>query len=136
MNNDSLKGQCVVVEASYAGGEPVFTPTEEKLIRLGLCRAAQPGEVRNSATKLFESLRRRSVSAEDIIAASERTMTRSSQAVALQRARTRPMPFGQYKVLTARQPDKKTSSKGQVKQVGKPDEDFRVQIGLMLHVVG
>jgi uncharacterized protein (DUF3820 family) len=40
------------------------------------------------------SLRTRAVDAEDIIAASERTLERSSQAVALQRARTRTMPFG------------------------------------------
>ena len=93
MNYDgnNLKRGCVVVECSYAG--PLFTETEEKLFRLGLDRAAQPGEVHNSAVKLFESLRRRSVKAEDIIAASGAT-TRSGELTAFEKAKRRKMPFG------------------------------------------
>jgi hypothetical protein len=49
---DSLKGHCVIVEASYAGDQ-FFTDTEEKLLRLGLDQAATVGEIRNSASKFF-----------------------------------------------------------------------------------
>jgi hypothetical protein len=48
-----------------------LTATETKLLRLGLDSAARDGEIRNCAVKLFESLRRRRVSADELL--SERT---------------------------------------------------------------
>jgi len=74
----------------------VFTDTEQKLIWLALDEAAQPGEIRNSAVKLVESLRRRGLRAESLILGSqlkapERPLT------ALQQARRRVMPFGKHR---------------------------------------
>jgi len=74
----------------------VFTDTEQKSIRLALNEAAQPGEIRNSAVKLFESLRCRGMRPEALILgsqlkASERLPT------ALEQARRRVMPFGKHR---------------------------------------
>lgn len=44
-----------------------LTATETKLLRLGLDDFAHDGEVRNCAVKLFESLRRRKVRADDLL---------------------------------------------------------------------
>jgi uncharacterized protein (DUF3820 family) len=97
MNGDSLNGHCVVVEASYAG-EPQTTYIEKevKLWRLILDPAAEPGEVRNGAAALIASLRRRRVKPETILG-DEHAMARSNHAAAVQRAKTRVMPFGSNK---------------------------------------
>jgi hypothetical protein len=76
---------------------PVFTETEQKLIRLGLDPAAHPGEVDNCAVKLFGSLRRRGTRAEQIIA----SYAHATQAARdLSAARGRVMTFGKYKNQT------------------------------------
>jgi hypothetical protein len=45
----------------------VFTEKEQKLIRLAMDRAAQPGERQNGAAMLLESLRKRGITAERFI---------------------------------------------------------------------
>jgi hypothetical protein len=65
------------VTRSLLPDDPVFTETEEKLIRLGLNSAAHQGESDACAVKLFQSLRRRGVSAEQLVA----SMTQSTWAV-------------------------------------------------------
>jgi uncharacterized protein (DUF3820 family) len=76
---------------------PVFTETEEKLIRLGLNEAAHQGESDACAVKLFQSLRRRGVSAEQVIA----HMTESTWAMRdLMAARGRVVDFGKYRGKT------------------------------------
>jgi len=70
----------------------MFTAVEQKLLRLALDEAAQPGEVCNSAVKFVESLRRRGVKAE--------ALTRPLQLpfpTKLDRARVLKMPFGQHR---------------------------------------
>jgi hypothetical protein len=72
----------------------MFTAVEEKLLRLALDEAAQPGEVCNSAVKFVESLRRRGVKAE--------AFTRPLQPpelfpTKLDRARVLKMPFGRHR---------------------------------------
>jgi hypothetical protein len=77
--------------------EVVFTVVEEKLIRLGLDPAAHQGESDNCATKLFQSLRRRGVSAEKVIA----SFTQSTWAARdLLAARGYVMNYGMYKGKT------------------------------------
>ena len=76
------------------GDGPVFTPTEQKLIRLGLDPAAHPGEVDACAVKLFGSLRRRGTRAEQII---QSFATATQAARDLSAARGRVMTFGKYR---------------------------------------
>jgi hypothetical protein len=73
--NDAIRA---LIAEMRARGVPVlgpwaslYSPVEEKLIRLALDCAAQPGEVENSAVKLIESLRRRGIRPEAIICGSE-----------------------------------------------------------------
>jgi uncharacterized protein (DUF3820 family) len=74
----------------------VFTELEEKLIRLGLNESAEPGEVRNSAVKLLESLRRRGMRPEALILGSQlQAPLRSDTTLVM--ARRRVMPFGRHK---------------------------------------
>jgi hypothetical protein len=53
----------------------VFTEKEEKLIRLAMDRAAQPGERHNGAVMLLESLRKRGITAQQFITLSGPTAT-------------------------------------------------------------
>jgi uncharacterized protein (DUF3820 family) len=74
----------------------VFTELEEKLIWLGLDKSAEPGEVRNSAVKLLESLRRRGMRPEALILGSQlQPPLRSDTTLAM--ARRRVMPFGKHR---------------------------------------
>jgi hypothetical protein len=73
---------------------PVFTETEQKLIRLALDPAAQPGEVDVCATKLFGSLRRRGTRAEQII---QSFATATWAAREMSSARGYVMSFGRYR---------------------------------------
>jgi uncharacterized protein (DUF3820 family) len=80
------------------GSKPVFTDTtftqtEQKLIRLGLDAAAQPGEIDVSAIKLFASLRRRGTTADEVIAANAQALWRRRQ---LDAARSYILRFGKY----------------------------------------
>jgi hypothetical protein len=76
---------------AYVGG--VFSPTEEKLLRLALDPAARGGEIATSAAKLIASLRRRGVSAEKIILGSEL----AEETDALEKAAAVRLTFGKYK---------------------------------------
>jgi uncharacterized protein (DUF3820 family) len=75
--------------AAYVGA---FNPTEEKLLRLALDPGACGGEIRTSAVKLIQSLRRRGVKAEQVIRGSE-----LAQKTPLQRAEAMRLNFGKYK---------------------------------------
>jgi hypothetical protein len=72
----------------------IFTDTEQKLRRLGLDPAAYPGEVANSAVKLFESLRRRDVTAEQTLRSYARATWTARQLCA---ARGFVVTFGRHK---------------------------------------
>jgi hypothetical protein len=74
----------------------LFSEREEKLIRLGLDPAASAGEVANSATALFQSLRKRAVRPEALIEGAELRVPSWSDA-ALERAARVKMPFGKHK---------------------------------------
>jgi uncharacterized protein (DUF3820 family) len=74
----------------------VFTDTEEKLIRLALDEAAQPGEIRNSAVKLLESLRRHGMRPEALILGTQ-LQAQSLPETTLITAGRRVMPFGKHK---------------------------------------
>ena len=74
----------------------MFTDVEEKLISLALDGGAQPGEIRNSAVKLLESLRRRGVRPGALILGSE-LQAPSLPDTALAIARRRVMPFGRHR---------------------------------------
>jgi uncharacterized protein (DUF3820 family) len=75
----------------------VFTPVEEKLIRLGLDPAAHPGEVDVCASKLFGSLRRRGTTADQVIASFGQATQAARQ---LSAARGYVVNFGKYKGRT------------------------------------
>jgi hypothetical protein len=78
-------------------GDSVFTATEEKLVRLGLDPAAHQGESDACAVKLFQSLRRRGVNAERIIA----SFTQSTWAAReLSAARGYMVDFGKFRGKT------------------------------------
>ena len=77
--------------------QPVFTPVEQKLIRLGLDPAGHQGEIDVCASKLFGSLRRRGVNAERIIAAHAQALWAARE---LSAARGRVMTFGKYRGKT------------------------------------
>lgn len=68
-----------------------WTPIEEKLIRLALDDAAHPGEVSNCATKLFALLRKRKVSAEQLIEPQDDVVV-----VAPPESGNLRLPFGKY----------------------------------------
>jgi uncharacterized protein (DUF3820 family) len=70
----------------------VFSPTEEKLLRLALDPAARGGEITSSAVKLINSLRRRRVLADQIILGLELT-----ERTALEKATAVELTFGRYK---------------------------------------
>jgi len=74
----------------------VFTDTEQKLIRLALNEAAQPGEIRNSAVKLLETLRRRRMRPETLILGRQ-LQAPSQPKTALATARRCVMPFGKHR---------------------------------------
>jgi len=77
--------------------EVAITETEQKLIRLGLNSAASQGESDNCAVKLFQSLRRRGVNAEQIIS----SFTQQTWAMReLAAARGYVVNFGQYRGKT------------------------------------
>jgi hypothetical protein len=69
-----------------------FSPTEEKFIRLALDPAARDGEIKTSAAKLIESLRRRGVRAEQIICSSE-----LGKKTAIEKAAEVRLTFGRYR---------------------------------------
>jgi hypothetical protein len=72
----------------------MFTSVEEKLIRLALDDAAQPGEVRNCAVKFVQSLRRRGIKSEALV----RPLPPPTRfCVELDRARILKMPFGRHR---------------------------------------
>ena len=73
----------------------MFTDTEQKSIRLALNEAAQPGEIRNSAVKLLETLRRRRMRPETLILG--RQLQASQPKTTLATARRRVMPFGKHR---------------------------------------
>jgi uncharacterized protein (DUF3820 family) len=75
----------------------VFTPVEEKLIRLGLDPAAHQGEVDACAVKLFGSLRRRGTRAEQIL---QSFATATWAARELSAARGYVVNFGKYRGRT------------------------------------
>jgi uncharacterized protein (DUF3820 family) len=84
----------------------VFSELEQKLIRLNLDKSAEPGEVRNSAVKLLESLRRRGLRPEALILGTQlQAPWRSETTLAM--ARRRVMPFGKHRGrrLDAIEPD-------------------------------
>jgi hypothetical protein len=81
---------------STAEASPVFNEREQKLIWLGLNEAAEPGEVRNSAVKLLESLRRRGMRPETLILGSQLKEPERPPS-ALQQPRRRVMPFGKHR---------------------------------------
>jgi hypothetical protein len=71
----------------------VFTDLERKLIWLALNEAAQPGEVRNSAVALIQSLRKRGLRPEAMILGTQlQALLRSETTLAM--ARRGVMPFG------------------------------------------
>jgi hypothetical protein len=72
----------------------MFTPVEQKLIRLALDEAAAPGEVSTSAIKLVESLRRRGVKPETLI---QQQLAEKQFPTRLARARVLVMPFGRHR---------------------------------------
>jgi hypothetical protein len=72
----------------------MFTAVEEKLIRLALDEAAQPGEVRNSAVKFVESLRRLGMKSDAFI---KQQLAEKAFSTKLQRARVLVMPFGKHR---------------------------------------
>ena len=67
-----------------------FNEIEMKLLKLALDSAAHPGEVRNAAVKLVESLRRRHASVEMLHTSRPGSLT-------LATARRRVMPFGKHR---------------------------------------
>jgi uncharacterized protein (DUF3820 family) len=69
----------------------MFTSLEEKLLRLALDEAAQPGEIQNCAVKLIESFRRRQVTPESLIREPAEKVSK------LDRARVVTMPFGRHR---------------------------------------
>lgn len=75
-----------------------LTDQERKLLRLGLDPAAQPGEIQGGAVKLFQSLRRRGVTADEFeasldgVAIPSPPPQKSAPDYGLQR-----MPFGKHK---------------------------------------
>jgi hypothetical protein len=68
-----------------------WNPVEEKLIRLALDEAAAPGEVQNCAVKLFALLRKRKVTAEQLIEPQGNVV-----AVALPASGNLRLPFGKH----------------------------------------
>jgi hypothetical protein len=76
-----------------------FTPTEEKLLRLALDRAARGGEIETSAIKLIQSWRRRGL-------APEALLTPSNPCPRPSRSTLSPgdmlLPFGKYRGLPLR----------------------------------
>jgi uncharacterized protein (DUF3820 family) len=72
----------------------MFTAVEQKLLRLALDEAAQPGEIQNSAVKLIESFRRRAVKPEALI---QQQPAEWQLSVELGRAAQLKMPFGRHK---------------------------------------
>jgi uncharacterized protein (DUF3820 family) len=76
---------------------PVFTDVEVKLLRLGLDRAAHPGEVDACAVQLFRSLRRRGLTAEDLLRRSAQAIWAARELAA---ARGRVITFGKYRGKT------------------------------------
>ena len=91
INDDepSLAPGVSIVQCSRA--EPLYTAKEESLIRLGLNEAAQGNEIDNSAAALFRSLRKRQVSAEQVI---EHCGLPTWETRELSAARGRVMTFG------------------------------------------
>jgi len=83
-----------------AAAEPpcsgLFSEREEKLLWLALDQSAQPGEVRNSAVALIESLRRRGMRPESLILGSQLQVSRRPETT-LAQARLRIMPFGKHR---------------------------------------
>jgi uncharacterized protein (DUF3820 family) len=96
--------QCVTTAANEGG--PAFTELEQKLIRLGLNEAAEPGEIANASLKLIESLRRRGMRPEVLILGSQ-LQPPLQPGTALAIARRRVMPFGRHRGrrLDAIEPD-------------------------------
>ena len=76
---------------------PPFTATEEKLIRLGLDPAAQPGEADACGVQLVRSFRKRGLTAEQLMASCARAIWAARE---LSAARGRVMSFGKYKNRT------------------------------------
>ena len=72
----------------------VFTPVEQKLIRLGLNPAAQPGEIDVCAIKLIASLRRRGATAEQLVASFTQATWRARELSAVSGY---VIQFGEYK---------------------------------------
>jgi len=76
---------------------PVFTATEQKLLKLSLDSAAHEGEIDNAAVMLVRSWRKRGLAAEQLIA----HMTQATWAKReLMAARGRVVDFGKYRGKT------------------------------------
>jgi hypothetical protein len=69
-----------------------FTEVEAKLLRLGLDAAAAPGEIANASVMLMQSLRRRGMRPEALIAGMPSRLD-----TPLERARRLKMPFGRHR---------------------------------------
>jgi hypothetical protein len=78
-----------------------WKPLEEKLIRLALDDAAQPGEIANSATKLGASLRKRGIRPENLLQPASQIPAFGSVDYG-----SMIMSFGQYKGLSLNQIDR------------------------------
>jgi hypothetical protein len=93
----SSEGLCT---RNLSGGFPdssVFTPVEEKLVRLGLDRAAHQGESDACAVKLFRSFRKRGLTAEQLMRSSAQSIWAARELMA---ARGRVVGFGKYRGKT------------------------------------
>jgi hypothetical protein len=73
---------------------PLLTATEIKLVRLGLNAAASENETEVAGGKFFNALRRRGISADQLVAA---LSTATWKARELMAARGRVMPFGRHR---------------------------------------
>jgi hypothetical protein len=76
---------------SVSDESPLFTPVEQKLIRLGLDAAAHEGESDVCAIKLFRSLRKRGLTAEQLMRSSAQSIWAARELMA---ARGRVVTFG------------------------------------------
>jgi uncharacterized protein (DUF3820 family) len=80
-----------------------FTDIEQKLIRLALNHASEPGEISGAAVKLIEALRRRAVTPEEMMNGSAASSysppprNTQTQQMTMEQALAYRMTFGKYK---------------------------------------
>jgi hypothetical protein len=86
-----------IATRGFLSEDGIFTPTETKLLRLGLDPAAHEGEIDNCAVKLVRSWRKRGLTPEQIVA----SFAQKTQALRdLSAARGYVVSFGKYRGRT------------------------------------